>query len=69
MLKRILIPLLAAASLSHSSLALALDDLGQTSEAMTEYSEAARKSICSFPDSEIKRALLFVPEFVVERNS
>jgi octaprenyl-diphosphate synthase len=33
-----------------------------------EYSEAARKSICNFPDSEIKRALLWVPEFVVERE-
>ncbi len=33
------------------------------------HAEAARRAICSFPDSEIKRALLFVPEFVVERNS
>jgi octaprenyl-diphosphate synthase len=33
-----------------------------------EYSEAARKAICTFPDSEIKRALLWVPEFVVERE-
>lgn len=33
-----------------------------------EYSEAARKSICTFADSEIKRALLWVPEFVVERE-
>jgi octaprenyl-diphosphate synthase len=32
------------------------------------YSEAARKAICTFPDSEIKRALLWVPEFVVERD-
>jgi octaprenyl-diphosphate synthase len=31
--------------------------------------EAARTAICSFPDSEIKRALLAIPEFVVERNS
>ena len=34
-----------------------------------ERAEVARRAICSFPDSEIKRALLFVPEFVVERNS
>jgi octaprenyl-diphosphate synthase len=34
-----------------------------------QHAEAARRAICSFPDSEIKRALLFVPEFVVERNS
>jgi len=33
------------------------------------HAETARRAICSFPDSEIKRALLFVPEFVVERNS
>ena len=33
-----------------------------------EYSEAARSAICPFADSEIKRALLWVPEFVVERE-
>jgi octaprenyl-diphosphate synthase len=31
--------------------------------------EAARTAICSFPDTEIKRALVAIPEFVVERNS
>lgn len=35
----------------------------------TKYAAAARKAICSFPDSEIKRALLAIPEFVVERSS
>jgi octaprenyl-diphosphate synthase len=34
-----------------------------------QHAEAARRAICSFPDSEIKRALLFVPDFVVERNN
>lgn len=34
-----------------------------------KHAEAARKSICSFPDSEIKRALLNIPDFVVERSS
>jgi octaprenyl-diphosphate synthase len=34
-----------------------------------KHADTARKSICSFPDSEIKRALLAIPEFVVERNS
>jgi octaprenyl-diphosphate synthase len=34
-----------------------------------KHAEAARKAICSFPDSEIKRALLAIPEFVVERSS
>jgi octaprenyl-diphosphate synthase len=32
------------------------------------YAESAQKSICSFPDSEIKRALLWAPEFVVARE-
>jgi octaprenyl-diphosphate synthase len=32
------------------------------------YAESARKSICNFPDSEIKRALLWAPEFVVARE-
>ena len=34
-----------------------------------KHAEIARKAICSFPDSEIKRALLAIPEFVVERSS
>src|SRR3974377_1188537 len=34
-----------------------------------EFSNAAREAICAFPDSEIKRVLLWVPEFVVERQS
>ena len=29
----------------------------------------ARSAICTFPDTEIKRALLMIPDFVVERNS
>src|SRR4051812_9996721 len=33
-----------------------------------KYAESARKSICFFPDSEIKRALLWAPEFVVARE-
>src|ERR1700746_3858742 len=33
-----------------------------------EYAEAARKAICTFPDSEIKRALLWAPAFVVARE-
>jgi octaprenyl-diphosphate synthase len=32
------------------------------------YAESAVKSICTFPDSEIKRALLWAPEFVVARE-
>ena len=34
----------------------------------TQYAESARRAICSFPDSEIKRALLWAPEFVVARE-
>lgn len=34
-----------------------------------EYADAAARALSSFPDSEIKRALLFAPEFVVERSS
>jgi octaprenyl-diphosphate synthase len=33
-----------------------------------EYAASAQKSICRFPDSEIKRALLWAPEFVVARE-
>jgi octaprenyl-diphosphate synthase len=33
-----------------------------------QYAESARKTICSFPDSEIKRALLWASEFVVARE-
>ena len=32
------------------------------------FAELARNAICSFPDSEIKRALLWAPEFVVVRE-
>jgi octaprenyl-diphosphate synthase len=38
-----------------------------TSEA-ARYAESACKAICTFPDSEIKRALLWAPEFVVARD-
>ena len=33
-----------------------------------QYAELARNAICNFPDSEIKRALLWAPEFVVARE-
>jgi octaprenyl-diphosphate synthase len=33
-----------------------------------EYAESACKAICTFPDSEIKRALLWAPEYVVARE-
>jgi len=34
-----------------------------------DFSDKARAAICIFPDSEIKRVLLWVPEFVVQRDS
>jgi octaprenyl-diphosphate synthase len=34
-----------------------------------EFAQAARQAICTFPDSEIKRVLLWVPEFVLERQN
>ena len=49
-----------------------LDHYGSIKYAYDEaakHAEAASRAICSFPDSEIKRALLFAPEFVVERSS
>ncbi len=33
-----------------------------------QYAESARHSICTFPDTEIKRALLWAPDFVVARE-
>ena len=38
-------------------------------DAAAKHAELARKAICSFPLSEIKRALLSIPDFIVERNS
>src|SRR5256885_4131147 len=34
----------------------------------SQYADSARKAICTFPDSEIKRALLWAPDFVVARE-
>ena len=37
-------------------------------ELASRYAESARQAICTFPNSEIKRALLWAPEFVVARE-
>jgi octaprenyl-diphosphate synthase len=37
-------------------------------EKAMQYADLARNAICSFPDTEIKRALLWAPEFVVARE-
>jgi octaprenyl-diphosphate synthase len=56
---------------THSQILEILERYGSL-EAATDraarYAESAQKSICSFPDSEIKRALLWAPEFVVARE-
>ncbi len=58
-------------SVDHQQILAMLQRYGSVEVAMAraqEYSEAARKSICSFPDTEIKRALLWAPDFVVGRE-
>src|SRR6266581_257295 len=56
---------------THSHILAILERYGSLNLAATraaQYAESARKSICTFPDSEIKRALLWAPEFVVVRE-
>jgi len=56
---------------SHQQILDLLTRYGSIDAAMTrahEYAESARKSICTFPDSDYKRALLWAPEFVVARE-
>ncbi|MGE5325035.1 MAG: polyprenyl synthetase family protein [Actinomycetota bacterium] len=62
----------AFVSVSHEQILDMLKRYGSIQYAYDEaakHAEGARKAICTFPDSEIKRALLMIPEFVVERNS
>src|SRR3954469_2349341 len=57
---------------THQQILAILTRYGSLDYAMAraaEYAELARKAICSFPLSDIKRALLSIPDFVVERNS
>ena len=44
------------------------DSLDWAAARATQYAESARKAICTFPDTEIKRALLWAPDFVVARE-
>ena len=56
---------------THSDILAILELYGSLEAAASraaEYAESARKSICFFPDSEIKRALLWAPDFVVARE-
>ncbi len=56
---------------THAQILEILDRYGSLEAATAravEYAESAQKAICTFPDSEIKRALLWAPEFVVSRD-
>jgi octaprenyl-diphosphate synthase len=56
---------------THAQILSILNAYGSLDAATThamQYAESARKAICTFPDSEIKRALLWAPEFVVARE-
>ena len=44
------------------------NSLDYANKEAARYAESARQAICVFPDSEIKRALLWAPEFVVARE-
>jgi len=44
------------------------DSLEAAAQRAHEYADRARKAICTFPDSEIKRAMLAIPEFVLARD-
>src|SRR5947207_777231 len=44
------------------------DSLDSATARAAAYAESAGKAICTFPMSEIKRALLWAPEFVVARE-
>ena len=58
-------------SVSHQQILELLNRYGALDAAMAEasrYAEAARAAVCHFPDSEVKRALLCLPDFVVARE-
>ena len=56
---------------THEQILEILNKYGSIDAALNraaEYAESARKAIGTFPDSEIKRALLWAPDFVVSRE-
>lgn len=58
-------------SVSHDQILAALTRNGSVDYAMNlayDYAETARHSIACLPDSDYKRALLWVPDFVVSRD-
>ena len=61
----------AFGSVSHPQILAILNRYGSVDAALAraaQFAEDARHAICNFPDSEIKRALLWVPDFVVARE-
>src|SRR6476661_5861713 len=55
---------------THSQILAILNRYGSLDAANAsamQYAALARNAICSFPDSEIKRALMWAPDFVVAR--
>jgi octaprenyl-diphosphate synthase len=59
------------ANVAHRDVVSILEGYGSVEYAMAsanEHAEQARRAIAPFPDSEIKRALLWIPEFVVGRE-
>jgi octaprenyl-diphosphate synthase len=59
-------------SVQHEQVLHVLNRYGSLDAALAraaEYAHAAMDAICKFPESESKRALLWVPEYVVARNS
>jgi len=56
---------------THSEILRMLETYGSIDAAHVraeQYATLARNAICSFPDNEIKRALLWAPDFVVARE-
>lgn len=61
----------AVDSRTHGEILAILNRYGSldaTNECALRYAELARNAICNFSDGEIKRALLWAPEFVVARE-
>src|SRR5205823_4858918 len=57
---------------THQNIATVLqryDSIEAAHAAAQQYASDARAALACFGDSEIKRALLWIPEFVVERRS
>ena len=58
-------------SVTHQQILDLLNRYGSLDAALaraSQFAQDARQAICSFPDSEIKRALLWIPDFVVARE-